>query len=111
MLTRPKPMIVVPGSIPRMILSLSLRGSGGESCTVFCYIYPNDMFSQHTQRFSVALKVAIVFLAAGYIAWRFGQGNEKENIAHHMLNCMRISPLSFLAVFLLMPLNWMLEGL
>lgn len=104
-------MMFVPGSIPRMILSLFLRGSGGESCTAFYYIYQYNMNLKHKNKFGVALKVTIVFLAAGYIALRlFGKGNIHFSISR-FFSSFEEHPFLFFAVVLLMPINWLIESM
>jgi hypothetical protein len=102
-------MMLVPGSIPRMILSLFLRGSVGESCTVFCYIYLY-MLLKNPNRLGVALKVAIVFVAAIYIAWRLFGKNDIRFFPDKISYCISQHPFIFLSVIFLMPLNWWLES-
>jgi hypothetical protein len=66
---------------------------------------------KNTNRIGVALKIAIVFLAVGYIAWRllskqhidFSLDQIGIGIGNHLF--------IFFAVVLLMPLNWFLEAL
>lgn len=68
------------------------------------------MLAKYRQKFGLALKVAIVLLAVGYIARRFFTADDPIGIATQLLNAIKISPLTFLAVLFLMPVNWMLEG-
>lgn len=103
--------MVVPGSIPRMTLSLFLRESGGESCTSFCYIYQYNMSSKHINKLGLGLKVAIVFLAAGYIAWRlFGKNNSNFSF-EEFINSIQAHSFLFASVLILMPVNWFIEAL
>lgn len=68
------------------------------------------MLAKHGRKFGLGLKVAIVLLAAGYIARRFFIDVDPVGIATRLYRCITISPLKFSAVLLLMPVNWMLEG-
>jgi hypothetical protein len=68
------------------------------------------MLAKHRQKLGLALKVAIVLLAVGYIARRFLYTEDPVNIATHFFRAIKFFPLTFLSVLFLMPLNWMLEG-
>jgi hypothetical protein len=68
------------------------------------------MLAKHRRRFGLALKVAIVLLAVGYIARRFLFTHDSESFPLHLFRAIKISPLIFLAILLLMMINWMLEG-
>ena len=66
---------------------------------------------KNTNRLGVALKVAIVFLAAFYIAWRLS-GKQDANFSLEKMSFDIGNHLFvFLAVIFLMPLNWLLEAL
>lgn len=67
-------------------------------------------FLKHPNRFSVALKVAIVLLAAGYVVHRFLFTDDKHSIAEHFSAALSSDPFTLLLVVLLMPVNWLLEG-
>ncbi|CAN5261681.1 hypothetical protein BH09BAC5_BH09BAC5_14420 [soil metagenome] len=69
------------------------------------------MLANHKRSFGFILKVAIVLLAVIYIAKRFYSGAGIENIPERLLSAIQKSPLLFILVLLLMPLNWLLEGL
>jgi uncharacterized membrane protein YbhN (UPF0104 family) len=103
-------MMLVPGSMPRIILSLLLRGSVGESCTVFCYIYLY-MLLKNRNRFGVALKVAIVFLAAFYIVWKLGWKPHVEFSFEKIADGIDNHLFVFFTVIFLMPVNWFLEAI
>lgn len=68
------------------------------------------MSAKHRQIFGLALKVAIVLLAAGYIARRIIYSNYLFEIGRWFYNAVTGFPLIFLVVIALMFLNWMLEG-
>lgn len=68
------------------------------------------MLAKHGRKFGLGLKVAIVLLAAGYIARRFFIDEDPVGIATRLYRCIIFFPLKFLAVLLLMPVNWMLEA-
>lgn len=68
------------------------------------------MLAKHRRKFGLALKVAIVLLAAGYIARRFFTTDDPVSIATHLGRSIKFFPLTFLAVLFLMPVNWMLEA-
>jgi hypothetical protein len=67
-------------------------------------------FLKHPGRFSVALKVAIVLLAAGYVVHRFLFTEDKHSVAEHLAAAVSSNPYTFLIVLLLMPVNWLLEA-
>ena len=68
------------------------------------------MSAKHRRNFGLALKVAIVLLAIGYIAQRFLNADDPLEIPLRLFRTLEFFPLKFLFVMLLMPLNWMLEG-
>ncbi|MDQ3108652.1 MAG: lysylphosphatidylglycerol synthase domain-containing protein [Bacteroidota bacterium] len=68
------------------------------------------MTQKHRKIIGLALKVAIVLLAVGYITRRFLFTDDSISFPLHLFRAIQISPLTFLAVLLLMVINWMLEG-
>ncbi len=67
-------------------------------------------FLKHPNRFSISLKVAIVLLAAGYVAQRFLFTADEHSITEHLAAAVASEPFTFLLVLLLMPVNWLLEA-
>lgn len=65
----------------------------------------------YTRGISIALKVAIVSLAAFYIARRFTASPQPERILEELLHVFSSNPFVFFFVIILMPLNWLLEGI
>jgi hypothetical protein len=68
------------------------------------------MLAKHRRNFGLALKVVIVLLAVGYIARRFLFTTDSVSFPLHLFRAIKISPLVFLSVLLLMFFNWMLEA-
>jgi hypothetical protein len=68
------------------------------------------MAEKHRKIFGLALKVAIVLLALGYIAKRFFDTNDPLEIPLRLFRTIKYFPLKFLLVLFLMCINWMLEG-
>ena len=69
------------------------------------------MLAKYRQKLGLGLKVTIVLLAVGYITRRFFTTDDPVSILTHLYRAITFFPLTFLAVLLLMPVNWMLEGL
>ncbi len=67
------------------------------------------MLAKYGQKFGLALKVAIVLLAVGYIIRRFFTTDDMQHLVSLLSDAIKISPFTFLAVLFLMPVNWMLE--
>lgn len=65
--------------------------------------------SAYTRGISIALKVAIVLLAAFYIVRRFTAS--PEQMLEQLAQTFRSNPFVFLLVIFLMPVNWLLEGI
>lgn len=69
------------------------------------------MLAKHRRKFGLALKVAIVLLAAGYIVWRLAWKFDFHDFSlDKITHCIINHPYVFLLVILLMPLNWLLEA-
>lgn len=68
------------------------------------------MKSKYANKFGIALKVAIVFLAAGYIAWRLLAKSDSHFSFLHIFRSLETHPLLFFSVLLLMPINWLCEA-
>ena len=68
------------------------------------------MENKSRNKIGVALKVAIVFIAVGYIAWRFVGMKNNYFSPEEMVAGIAIHLSVFSCVLLLMPINWLLES-
>ncbi len=68
------------------------------------------VLKKYRKKLGLALKIAIVLLAVGYIARRFLFTDDSESFPLHLLTAIKTSPLTFISVLFLMVLNWMIEG-
>jgi hypothetical protein len=65
---------------------------------------------KNTNKFGVALKVTIVFLAVGYIALRLFPKKDFDFSIRDLFDEIKNSKVFFTVVILLMPVNWLLES-